>query len=105
MKLPRLPENGDQRLYNRSQIQGVEVTIDGKTYQAVDWSPGGFSIKENEQKYVVGSQIEGDIILSKYPGTGHFEAKIIRIDENGLVAAKFSQLSSTEYIDMCLMVS
>ncbi|MBL4739743.1 MAG: PilZ domain-containing protein [Sneathiella sp.] len=95
----------EQRKYDRNTAPRVIFIIEGKTFLAENWSPDGFCIEFPDHSLSVGDTISGEIHIFEVEDTGNFTATIVRIEEKGILAAKFSELSSNSYINLCLTVS
>ncbi len=54
MKTPINPDK-EQRRHDRTGVPVITVTVDGEVYEAVNWSFGGFLIKEYEGTLTPGS--------------------------------------------------
>lgn len=94
-----------RRHHNRNEAPRVIFIINEQSFLANDWSPDGFSIDFSDHSYSLNETISGEIHIFEVEEAGHFTATIIRIEENGNVAAKFTDLSSHSYINLCLTVS
>jgi len=97
--------NKEQRKYDRNTAPRVILIIEGKNFLAENWSPDGFCIEFPDHSLSLGDTINGEIHIFEVEDTGNFTATIVRIEEKGILAAKFTELSSNSYMNLCLTVS
>lgn len=100
-----IPTPDNRRTFNRNTARRVVLIIKGQPFLASNWSPSGFSFDFPENSFARGDVISGEIDIFEVEDIGNFTATIIRISENGEVAAKFEELSSHSYMNLCMTVS
>lgn len=97
------PDN--HRKYYRNRTQKVVLIVQDKPYLAHDWSPDGFSVQLTEHKYKPDDEIKGHIDVFDLDEVGEFSGIVIRHDEEGLLAVRFTQLSSHVFMNFCMNLS
>jgi len=93
-----------RREHARGTAGGVAIILQDVRYPAVDWSCGGFSLDNVAGEYQEGDEIDGILEIDGTRADGPFRAEIVRIEPSGLLAAKFRELGSSEYIELSLRV-
>lgn len=94
----------NRRKYYRNTTQKVVLVIEEKPYLAIDWSPGGFSIKMNECPYHGGDEIRGYIDIFELEDMGEFTGRIVRYSADKTLAVEFEKLSSHVFMNLCMTV-
>ncbi len=100
-----IPAPDDRRSFGRNTARRVVLIINDQPFLANNWSPSGFSIDFPENSFTRGDVISGKIDIFEVEEIGTFTATIIRVGEDGDVAAKFDDLSSHSYMNLCMTVS
>lgn len=103
--MAEIPTNDDRRTFNRNTARRVILIIKDRPYLANDWSPSGFNIDFPDSGLKKGDIIEGQIDIFEVEEVGQFEARIVRVQETGQVAAAFTDLSSHCYMNLCMTVA
>lgn len=99
------PTTDDRRTFERNTARRVVLIINDQPFLASTWSPSGFSIDFPESGLKKGETISGDIDIFEVEEIGTFSATIVRISEAGEVAAKFDEISSHSYMNLCITLS
>ena len=94
----------ENRRYKRNKLQRVIVIINDQPYLAKNWSPDGFAIQCEDQELEPGSYVRGSLDIYDVEDTGEFRARIIRQDDDNIVACQFIELSAHIFMNLCMTV-
>ncbi|MBL4907958.1 MAG: PilZ domain-containing protein [Sneathiella sp.] len=100
-----IPKQDDRRTFHRNSARRVVLIIDGKPFLANNWSPSGFNIDFPESGLSKGDILSGEIDIFEVEEKGQFTATVVRVQENGQIAANFTELSSQSYMNLCITVA
>lgn len=97
-----LPDPDNRRKYYRNKTQKVILIVEDKPYLVNDWSPDGFSIQMTERRYKTDDEIKGYIDVYELDELGEFSGIIVRHNEDGMLAVRFTHLSSHVFMNFCM---
>ncbi len=98
-------DHDERRRFYRNHSPRVILIIGDIPFLAKNWSPDGFCIYCPDSHFSENDIISGEIDIFDAPDKGTFKAEIVRIDENGDIAAKFIDISSHSYMTLCMTVA
>ena len=103
--MAKIPQTDDRRTYLRNNARRVILIIEGQPYLANDWSPNGFNIDYPQGDLEEEDTFTGEIDIFEVEDKGRFTARVVRLTEEGKLAARFTDLSSHSYMNLCMTLS
>ncbi len=95
----RVPHK-DRRKNRRNFDRPLKLKVEGRTYQTLDWSLGGFRIKDYHRPLEIGERITGKVSLPYGGHVGDFVAEIVRATEDGDVGVRILEITSRTFVAM-----
>ena len=89
----------DRREHFRRPIPVLILTIEDTKYRTVDWSLGGFAIRDFHRRLDVGDKLSGGIAPIGSEGSGEFDVRVQNI-HNGTVGLMLADISSANFLAM-----
>ncbi len=90
----------DRRAHRRIYDRPLTLEFDGKKYKTRDWSTGGFRLVGPVAHVRVRDRVTGKIRMGRFGTKGAFTAEVVRIDDNGDVAMRLLEVSSSTFLSM-----
>jgi len=78
----------------------LNLSIEGRQYQTLDWSLGGFRIVDPHRSMVPRQQIAGEVIGGSGIRGGGFTAEIVRTTIGGEVGCRWLDISAATLMSM-----
>lgn len=89
----------ERRRYQRIELSPLKLKIDGKRYNTVDWSLGGFKIGRYHVPLASGDKVSGRITL-EHGASGEFVAEVVGVREDGEVAFRLVEITPSIFLAM-----
>ena len=89
----------DRRRYVRIVNPPLRLRIDGKRYDTVDWSLGGFKIRRYHRGLSAGDQIQGEIRFDTVK-PGEFVAEVIQVQASGDIGLRLLEITPATFLAM-----
>ncbi len=89
----------DRRKHFRRHVPVLTLTIEDNKYRTVDWSLGGFAIRDFHRSLDVGDKLRGGIAPIGSEGHGEFDVRVRNIHE-GIVGLMLTDISSANFLAM-----
>lgn len=90
----------DRRQHARFYDRPMQMDIDGKRYQTLDWSLGGFRIAGYHAPLRPGQRVGGRIDSGDGIVSGDFAAEVVRLTDAGEVGLRFIEVSPATFLSM-----
>lgn len=90
----------DRRHHRRIYDRPIEVEVEGKHYDTLDWSLGGFRINGYHRLLEIGERLSGKIGPVDGIRPGDFIVEIIRTTDDGDVGVRFIEISAEIFLAM-----
>lgn len=89
----------ERRRFQRIELPRIRLRIDGKRYDAIDWSLGGFKVGRCHLSLASGENVAGRIQLEHGP-SGEFVAEVVGVREDGEVAFRLLEITPSVFLAM-----
>ncbi len=90
----------DRRHHRRVYDRPINVRMEGKQYDTLDWSLGGFRINGYHRTIEIGERLSGKIGPVNGIKSGDFVAVVVRTVDDGDVGVRFLEISSDVFLAM-----
>ncbi len=90
----------DRRKHARIAAPSLELKIDGRKYQTLDWSLGGLRINGFHADVKPRDRLSGTIAGVGGGGPGEFVAEVLRVSENGDVSLRLLEIAPATFLAM-----
>ena len=90
----------DKRQHSRIYGRPLKLLIDGRRYEATDWSYSGMRISGYQVALRPRDSIAGTILASGDVQRGDFVAEVVRVMPDGSVGVRFIKLWSETLVSM-----
>jgi hypothetical protein len=90
----------ERRKHRRIYGHSLSLTIEGKRYETLDWSLGGFRIVDFHRMLTPCQQIAGVVLDRDGVRGGEFTAAIVRTTVSGEVGCRWLDISCTTLMSM-----
>lgn len=90
----------DRRRHRRVYDRPIKVRLEGKHYDTLDWSLGGFLINGYHRTLEVGERLSGKIGPVDGIKAGDFVVEVVRTTDGGDVGVRFIEISSEIFLAM-----
>ncbi len=95
-----LPPQTDLRHHRRVYDRPIKVRVEGKQYDTLDWSLGGFLINGYHRPLEIGECLSGKIGPVDGVKAGDFIVEVVRTIDDGDVGVRFIEISSEIFLAM-----
>lgn len=89
----------ERRRNQRFELPSIRLKIDGKRYDSIDWSMGGFKIGRCHLSLVPGDSVTGVITL-EHGESGEFVAEVVAVRADGQVAFRLLEITPRVFLAM-----
>ncbi len=89
----------DRRQYVRHTGSSLTVLVDGQKYKTIDWSLGGFRIKDFHRAVSPNERLQGEVSPPKGI-SGEFIAEIVWVSDEGHLGLKFLEIAPRTFLSM-----
>src|SRR5271154_521686 len=90
----------ERRKHRRIYGFSLSLTIEGKSYETLDWSLGGFRIADFHRPLEPRQQIAGTVVGQSGVRGGEFTAAIVRTTVGGEVGCRWLDISCVTLLSM-----
>jgi hypothetical protein len=94
------PNFVERRKHRRIYGHSLSLTIEGKRYETLDWSLGGFRIADFHRPLAPCQQLAGTVIGHSGVRDGEFTAAIVRTTVGGEVGCRWLDISCVTLMSM-----
>lgn len=94
------PVGAERRQYPRTREPALKLVIEGKKYPTVDWSLGGFLIRDFHRDIETRETVTGKIRSRGGIVGGTFTARVARKSEDGEIGFRFIEIASKTWMSM-----
>jgi len=90
----------ERRRHRRIYGRPIKVVLEDQSYKTLDWSLGGFRIKNFHRDLKRGERLSGVIGPFARVKSGECVVEIVRVAENGDIGAKFVEIAPKIFVAM-----
>lgn len=97
-----------QRQTFRTRVPGLDVRVithaGPKDFSVQDLSVGGFAFHDEPRGYSLGMILSFDLLLTKRLFLGDLRAKVIRIEDGGIIGCNFMEMEHRQEVKLDKLV-